>query len=135
MALLNWSEKYSVNIKAIDEQHMKLIAIMNKLHEAMLKKKSKIIMGDILKELLDYTYEHFSYEEALLKKYDYPSYDEHKRTHGEMSQKVHKLYVDHQAGQEIVSRDFMDFLKNWLADHILGNDQLYKEFLHSEGVF
>ena len=135
MALIEWSDQYSVNIKAIDAQHMELINIMNRLHEAMLQKKSKLIMGDILQQLVDYTYEHFLYEERLLAKYEYPSFDAHKSLHDEMRKKVRELKADHEEGKVILSMKVMNFLKDWVANHILGNDQLYKEFLNSEGIY
>lgn len=135
MESFRWSNSYSVNVKAIDDQHMELIDIINRLHEAMLKNKSKLIMGDILKQLIEYTNNHFTYEERLLEAHEYPSLTEHKRVHCEMRTKVNLLQSDYQAGKVILSTKVMDFLKNWLADHILGNDHLYKDFLNSEGVY
>jgi hemerythrin len=37
MASLTWNDKYSVNIREIDEQHKRLLALMGDLHAAMLQ--------------------------------------------------------------------------------------------------
>lgn len=36
MAYLEWQEKYSVNVREIDEQHKNLVAMINDLYEGML---------------------------------------------------------------------------------------------------
>nr|MBF0221607.1 hemerythrin family protein [Desulfobulbaceae bacterium] len=130
-----WLNSYSVNVKAIDDQHMGLINIINRLHAAMLENKSKLIMGDILQQLVEYSNDHFMYEENLLEAHDYPSLIDHKRVHEEMREKVCQLQSDYRSGKVIFSLTVMDFLKEWLADHILGDDHLYKDFLNSEGVY
>lgn len=135
MAHFIWSEEYSVNIKAIDEQHKGLIDLIEKLHTAMLNRQSRAVMGDILSELVNYTNSHFAYEEELMEKYGYPGFHEHKKHHQQMRHKVLALQDDYGRGKIVVSMQVMDFLKDWLARHILGTDQLYKEFLNSEGVF
>lgn len=130
----HWLPAYSVGIAAIDEQHQRLVALINQLHQAMLKRQSKAVMGHILARLVEYTDVHFAFEEDLMARYEYPGYHTHQKVHDEMRAKVLALQEDHSAGRVVISMQVMDFLKNWLATHILGTDQLYRDFLQQEGV-
>ena len=65
MALMVWDNSFSVNVKEIDAQHQKLIALINDLHDAMKTGKAKDVLGKILSDLTDYTVYHFGNEERL----------------------------------------------------------------------
>ena len=129
-----WLPAYTVGIATIDEQHRQLVALINQLHNALLKRQSKEVMGEIIARLQEYTEVHFAYEEALLAQYDYPGYHSHKRVHEGMRAKVVALAEDHAAGRVVISLQVMNFLKEWLSTHILGTDQLYRDYLLQEGV-
>ena len=129
-----WLPAYNVGIAVIDEQHRRLVDLINQLHEALLKRQSKAVMGRILAQLTNYTEVHFAFEEDLMSRYDYPGYHSHKRVHEEMRAKVLALAYDQAAGRVVISLQVMEFLKEWLSSHILGTDQLYRAFLRQEGV-
>lgn len=129
-----WLPAYNVGIATIDEQHQRLVALINQLHGAMLKRQSKAVMGQILAQLTDYTEVHFAFEEELMSRYDYPGLHSHQRVHDEMRAKVLALADDHAGGRVVISLQVMEFLKEWLTSHILGTDQLYRDFLRQEGV-
>lgn len=134
MELITWSDKYSVNIGSIDKQHKKLVDIINRLHKAMLDKKTKDEMGIILNELIDYTVEHFGYEEELFTKYSYPGTLLHKKEHKDLVGKVSDFKNEFTAGKGAVSMKLLSFLKDWLINHINGTDQKYSDFLIEKGV-
>lgn len=134
MPLLTWKEDYSVNIKEIDDQHRKLVAMINELHDAMSERRAKEVLGEILKKLADYTVFHFSSEERLMRTNEYPEYEEHRGKHEKMTNKVLALQEELKQGKITLSMEVMDFLKNWLDKHILGTDKKYSAFLNSKGV-
>jgi hemerythrin-like metal-binding protein len=72
----NWSDECSVGIAEIDEQHMKLFMLGNKLHQAIVNKAGTKACGFILNELVDYTVPHFSLEETMMRIGAYPGYQE-----------------------------------------------------------
>jgi hemerythrin len=129
-----WLPAYNVGIATIDEQHQQLVALINQLHEALLNRRSKEVMGQILAQLTDYTEVHFVFEEGLMARYDFPGYHSHKQAHDEMRDKVLALAADHGAGRVVMSLTVMEFLREWLSRHILGTDQLYRDFLRQEGA-
>ncbi len=76
-----WSEKYSVKVKELDNQHKKLIDIINKLDNNMRQGKGKEVLGNVLNEMLDYTRVHFTAEERILRESAYPDYENHIAIH------------------------------------------------------
>ena len=129
MALISWNESYSVRNNTIDEQHKKLINLINILHDAMKQAKGKEVLGGIIKELISYSIFHFSYEEKLMSKYNFPGTILHKMEHQKFTLKVQKLQNDYVSGKAILSQDVLQFLKDWLVEHIQVNDKKYVPFL------
>jgi hypothetical protein len=48
MALYDWNESYSVGVKTMDDQHKKLIGMINQLHDAMKEGKGSSEIGSVL---------------------------------------------------------------------------------------
>ncbi|HTZ18157.1 MAG TPA: bacteriohemerythrin [Dissulfurispiraceae bacterium] len=134
MALINWSEDYSVHVKEMDEQHKKLIAMINDLNDAMKSGKSKDIMDKILKGLIDYTVFHFGAEEKLMKSNNYPGYQQQKTQHESLTKKVMEYQERLNSGKMVMGVEVMNFLKDWLINHIKGLDTKYGPFLNSKGI-
>jgi hemerythrin len=134
MALFDWKEEYSVGVPTIDEQHKKLIAIINRLHEAMLAGSASKVMDGIFAELLDYTVYHFSTEEKLFQQHQYPQTSVHTNKHIDLTKTAQQLQSDFASGKTRITLDTMNFLKDWLNDHILQVDKQAGAFLASKGV-
>jgi len=134
MPLISWKESYGVNIKEIDEQHKQLVAMINELHDAMVKQQAKEVLGKILDKLINYTATHFATEEKYMQQHGYPGYAEHKAKHDKMTAKVLSLKKEWQAGRATLTIEVSKFLKDWLDKHILGTDQQYAPFLKEKGV-
>jgi hemerythrin len=134
MALMTWNNTYSVNIKEIDNQHQKLIELVNELHDHMKAGKGKDAVGKILKELAQYTVYHFETEEKLFTKYSYPDSRTHTREHQDLVNQVTSLIENYEKGNGVLPMDLMDFLKNWLVNHIAGSDKKYTTFFNSKGI-
>ena len=129
MPLFAWSDKYSVDIQEIDDQHRKLIGMVGQLHDAMRQGKGKQVLDKILRDLIQYCRTHFAIEERLMKAKGYPDYDEHKARHDKMTRKVLQIERDHSEGKINISLEVMDFLEKWIDRHIMGTDKKYVPFL------
>ena len=130
MDLISWKESYNVNNAVIDQQHKRLISYINQLHTAMKEAKGKEILQKILDDLVFYTKEHFSTEEKLMEKNNYPQTTFHKMEHAKLTKEVVDLQKKYSAGKTSLTLDVMMFLKNWLNKHILESDQKYKSFIN-----
>ena len=134
MALITWSDKYSVEINEIDEQHKVLVGMINELHDAMKQAKSKEVSQEILNKMADYINFHFSTEEKYMERFGYPDYAEHKLEHERFVEKVLKFSEDYTNGKAGVSYDILNFLKDWLVGHIQGTDKKYAALFIENGV-
>ena len=134
MALITWSDTYSVQVRQFDDQHKKLIEMVNDLHDAMKIGKGKEALGKILKSLIQYTAMHFSSEERLMKQHNYPDYEQHKKEHNQLVMKVQDVQKKYLEGSTILSQEVMNFLKEWLRNHIQGEDKKYGIFFNGIGV-
>lgn len=134
MALFVWSDKFSVNIKEIDEQHKKLVSLVNDLHIAMQTGKGKELLGKILQNLIDYTAKHFAHEEHLMKKHGFAEYLKHKAEHEKLVSQVLDFQKKFQAGSAVLTLEIMSFLKDWVSKHIVETDKKFGPFLNSKGI-
>ena len=129
MALLNWSDEFSVGIEIIDKQHMILVRAINLLAMAVERNGSNELLSEIFKTLVDYTNTHFAYEEELFEFYGYPQTDKHKAEHKALLQKVLDFKGQWEAGRADIGPDVLRFLVDWLRHHILGSDKKYSGYL------
>lgn len=134
MAYMGWDQSFSVNVKEIDNQHKKLVDLVNGLHEAMKLGKGKDIMSKVLDELIKYTATHFATEENFMTKHNYPLYSQHKREHDKFVKQVLSYQNDYNSGKIAITLDVMNFLKDWLVNHILGTDKKVGSFLNEKGI-
>jgi len=133
MPRIKWDDSYSVGVHSLDEQHKKLVAMANQLHEAMSAGKGKEVIEPILNDMLDYTRQHFSAEEKLLEKYNYPGLGDQKREHEAFFKKVTEMQLELKAKNLTLSIEVSQFLRSWITGHILGIDKQYTHFLNSKG--
>jgi hemerythrin len=134
MALITWDQTYSVRVKRIDEQHQKLFALINELHEAMREGKGQAIVQDTLRRLAAYTVTHFRAEEELLRKANFPGLAEHHAEHQEYVARVNQFGEDLKAGRNTSSVAVLQFLKHWWEEHILRTDRSYSAYVNAQGV-
>ena len=132
-SFFKWSDDMCIHLKDIDEQHQMLVSMLNDLHEAMRTGKGADILSDMMLGLKDYTAFHFAHEEQLFDKHRYPGTVAHKRQHRDFAAKVEQFEEDFQSGKASLSTDIMNFLKEWLAKHIMVTDQKYGSFLRDRG--
>ena len=126
---INWKDEYSVGVPEMDKQHQKLITLLNQLDEAMGKGKGKDVIGNILAELVRYTQTHFANEEFLLLSHNYPELSSHKLEHIKLTKQVLEFKLDFDAGKVTLTIPVMNFLENWLVNHIQVRDKLYGKMI------
>lgn len=125
MTLITWSDAYSVNSAEMDAQHKKLVGMINDLHDAMKDGNGKESLGRTLDGLIDYAGMHFADEEKLMAKVNFAELPAHKLEHEAFVKKALKLQADFHSGEVVMSFTVMEFLKDWLLNHILKVDKKY----------
>lgn len=128
-----WKDSYSVKVTALDNQHKKLFATAEELHNAMLAGHGKDKASEVLGRLIDYTVNHFAAEEKLMEQHNYPSLVTHRAEHKALTDKVLAFKKECDAGKVAVPT-VMTFLVDWLKHHIRNVDQKYSDFMNAHGV-
>lgn len=134
MPVIQWNPAFSVNISNIDNQHKKIVELINNLHDQMKEGKGKESISTILNDLTVYTAHHFKTEEDLFHQFNYPDSEAHILEHKNLVQQVMQFKSDFANGRTVLTNDVMNFLKDWLSRHIAGSDKSYSAFLNSRGV-
>lgn len=135
MSLMEWTERMSVGVAQFDNEHKKLVDLINQLFDAVQAGRGREALGKVLDDLIDYTKTHFANEEHFLKKFGYPDLESHKREHDALTKQVVDIQRKYHAGATaMLSMEVMSFLKNWLVKHIQATDKEYSAFLQAKGV-
>ncbi|MCU7846243.1 MAG: bacteriohemerythrin [Candidatus Thiodiazotropha sp. (ex Monitilora ramsayi)] len=129
-----WDDSLSVGIQVIDDEHQKLLSLINNLQTSVLYPTGESFERQALSELVDYTKYHFEREEKLMQENGYPDYEPHKQQHEEMIAKVNVFLQSYENDREGTVDELTGFLKTWLINHIAGTDQKYSQFLRDKGV-
>lgn len=130
-----WRKEYSVNVEILDNHHNQLFEKANLLHEAFHSNKEGEVLEEVFQFLMEFTKYHFTEEEKLMKQYNYPYFESHRAKHEKLIEKVLKYYKKLDQGDRKSSLEFLEFLRNWIVDHILFEDRKYTKFFNNLGIF
>ena len=131
MAIIEWNQGYSVQNSELDEQHKKLIELINLLHDQMKMGKGRESLNRVLTQLEEYTRTHFSCEEQWMERAGFSGLESHRKEHESLTRQVKELTEQHRAGKISLSLEVMLFLKDWLINHIQKSDKQYVSALNS----
>jgi len=131
---IKWDKKYEIGINTIDNQHKKLVGIINELYSSFGVTDNSKMLHKVLNQLMQYTEYHFGEEEKYFTQTEYPETKEHLSQHRKFIKKVKAFAIDIENGEFSVSFDMLEFLKKWLVDHISKSDKKYVEHLQKNGV-
>ena len=123
---VEWKPFYSVGDAEIDNQHKRLLGMVEDLYVATQMGHSEARVQEVLERLADYAVTHFDYEERVMRGCGYPNFDAHKAMHDEMRRRVVELRASPNA---IAENDLLRFVKNWWVRHIQNQDKAYSPYL------
>jgi hemerythrin len=120
---LVWTRNLNTGIDVVDNQHRRIVAMINLLRSA--KRRGGVgIIGNVIDDLVDYTMSHFAFEEALMEDAGYPMARAHKRVHDLLVRHVSECHRRFKDGEDVTS-ELDGLLSRWLFDHILHHDAAY----------
>jgi len=134
MDIINWRDEFSVGVKEMDDQHKKLIAMVNKLISEQKNLTDQKTIADLLTEMTDYAHIHFRAEEYLMAEYGYDQKAQQEQQHQAFIDKTIAFYTASDVGPNILSTALLDYLATWLIGHILKEDMKYKDFFINKGL-
>jgi hemerythrin-like metal-binding protein len=119
----NWTERLSVEVDVLDDDHRILIGLINQL--AMSERiGNRRIVESVLDELVNYTIEHFRREEALMAERGYAGLTAHQRQHAVFAETVNDIRWQYLHGlRPNINQKVLNFLMKWLSAHIYREDR------------
>ncbi len=134
-----WKEELELGIESIDNQHKKLLEIGNRIYKLIEEHNEGDDNYDeivnVIGQLKDYTVYHFSNEENLFKEIGYEQADNHKRVHDEFIDYLKSISLDEvDQNQKQFLEDLLVKVVQWVFNHILREDYLYKDFMIMKGI-
>lgn len=126
LKIFPWDVNFDTGIDLIDEQHKKLVDILNELALHLANRSKPKALQDIFDQLSDYANYHFKCEEEIWNKHlqgdDWLT--SHEATHDSFLKSVTELQNNAEGRPlEDVINDAVSFLTHWLAYHILDTDK------------
>jgi hemerythrin-like metal-binding protein len=123
--MIVWTAEYDTGIRQIDLQHQELVELINEAMQAHASGDGANVVEPILLRLKTYVLFHFGTEESLLNGTAIPA------DHAAAHRSAHKQFTDHvadmkravDAGDPDALPKLLDYLQNWLLDHILKTDK------------
>jgi methyl-accepting chemotaxis protein len=132
--LIEWGKRYHIGINMIDEQHKVLVDLINQLYATFGRDNQKKQQKEVIRKLVEYTVWHFGNEEKIFKKIGYSDTPNHIVQHEKFIDKMKKFEQEVKDGNAVVSFDIINFLKDWLINHILKIDTKYVPTFREHGI-
>jgi hemerythrin len=131
-----WNSKLETGIKIIDEQHMTLVDMVNRLMTELNAGKRDFVVSETIDFLEAYILLHFTEEEILQKNIKFTFYDEHKKIHEDFTNRFLIIKSDFEkygVNPDITLR-LSEFVADWLIDHICIEDKKIADFINEKKV-
>lgn len=128
MACIEWNDDYNVGIEKFDQQHQRIVALINQIHDASESGQQRQALMTVFNSLAGYTKTHFAEEERLMQKHGYAFLEKHKAEHQRLNQELAELYRKFFTSNTPLALELFDLLNRWLFVHILSEDKQYSAF-------
>ncbi|MFH1061515.1 MAG: bacteriohemerythrin [Candidatus Omnitrophota bacterium] len=134
MAFFEWQDDFSVHVREIDQQHKKLIVMINDIHLNLFKYARLDLQSKVVNAMIEYAADHFQTEEKYMAEFNYPLSIEHMAEHDKFRKKTKELKLKMQKQGYVMSMELLSYLKIWWKKHILITDMKYSEFFNEHGL-
>lgn len=122
MSLIEWDEKFSVGVAAVDHEHRELIALVNETYDRLQRPDAGVTVPDFLGEIYARIYAHFALEENLMRARQYAHYREHKADHERLLDEIRDIMDDYEDGRVFDTDTFAQRLGTWFTGHFRTHD-------------
>lgn len=136
MPLFKWHDSYSVGVKKIDDEHKRLVEMLNKAFFAIQDRREQEALPELVDDMCKYAMHHFATEEMLMKLHQYPDAEAHILKHNDF-----RIYVATADNALTSVRDLaldpdkvFKYVANWLREHIMKPDKELGRFLVEKSV-
>lgn len=130
MEKIVWEDRFNIQVDVIDEQHRRLVDLMNRLIAVQEEETSDEEIADILGAMTNYLGYHFDTEEQLMIDHGYPELESHREEHQAFVTQTAYFIATYREGGASLKSDILLFLKEWLVNHIVQTDGAFGDYLN-----
>ncbi len=132
--LCRYTDSFSVSVQQYDNDHIKIFEYVNKIHNLVKDGAVSDRILSVMKELAQFTTDHFAREEVNFNKTSYPDTTKHIEIHTKLLKTVGEIITKLEANERVDLIEVLMFLKKWLVDHIHCVDKKYSGWLNEHGI-
>jgi methyl-accepting chemotaxis protein len=132
--LFRFSPRYSVLVDDMDADHQKIFDYINRLHEMVKSNSSQAEQVVVLQDLARWTREHFAREEKIMAEHEYPGLPAQLKAHEKLLNTVDGFVDAMKSGHEINLISTLNFLNQWLKQHIMTMDKEYGDYFERNNI-
>lgn len=128
---ITWDAKWELGVTKVDEQHKRLIAIVNDLALSTTPKLVKLFAS-----LIEYAGDHFLDEEEIMISIDFPGTADHKMEHRLFNKALleYSFRVNNGEDKEKLKEEVIDFVTKWFVYHFLKTDRKLVDYIKGGGA-
>lgn len=121
---IRWKDEYCVGVSRIDEQHFRLVELLNELYRKIGPETTPADAWDLLREFNAYADTHFDAEERIARdsNVDVTAQAAHKLEHQNYRDRMDTFRRAFEQNDKRAPVQLMAFLSNWWLSHILIRD-------------
>ena len=135
METITWSSAFSVENEELDNQHKEFLELIREAYAKIGGRLSHGELDGLLDRLYAHANSHFATEEKYFKEINYERAEEHIKMHNEIRAEILRFKEKSNGDvSEKIAWELIDFLENWLVDHIMKQDKLYVEAFKASGL-
>jgi hemerythrin len=127
-----WGEQLSVGNDILDKDHKLLIEIINQTGVHM-ENNDLIALKTDLQRLHEYSLEHFAREEKFAVAVGFEQASGLHQSHQMLMKRLENIRTAYMKAEKTwspqLAQEFLEFLRNWLVDHIIREDLQMKPLL------
>jgi diguanylate cyclase (GGDEF)-like protein/hemerythrin-like metal-binding protein len=128
---ITWMHDFESGNNEIDNDHKLLVEYINKLHDLIMEHQPIDTIHEYILMMNEHIHNHFAKEEALLIKFKYRDYMEHRAIHNRILSE-YQIIVKKTINGDITLNALMSYLvEKVLIHHILGEDKLFFDVFKS----
>ncbi len=129
MSYLSWEDKYSIGIQEMDDQHRRIVELINTLYDGRIEGNADTATLEALDGVTKYARKHFKDEEDLMEKVNFPQLEEHRAEHHQLVKSIIEFHKRVKGNSPPTNFELFSFLRKWLVEHIVESDKVYGKYI------
>jgi len=130
--LFNFDDEFRLGIDVIDNEHIKLVDMLNQVHALLSEGKREEARRYFNETLSAYVEEHFSNEEKFMESIGFPFVEDHHKVHENFKQSFRELQPRIESADDAAFRRALNDAFTWIIVHIGKTDKKYAAFYFSK---